>query len=238
MEIFKSILDFIGKMAWPGVVLVLVLVFLKRFKASIVSLIDRLNELSGAGAVAKFGPLNQAKLLKPDVMEMLISGKINQTESEAEQAIGNETVTIVDGDDVQPINEIHYSEEAKKQIEELSKRRKFERVYNLIWGTQFQLLLALVSTPMNVLTLKMCRRLYYDHYVAMAREVKAEVVSLDEYLQTLEISGFIKRLPPAEHYLTASLPIVHTDSVQLTDGGKEFIDYIEKNYYELPYRPF
>ena len=186
-------------LSWPVITLILVMSFIKLFKDPISDFIRRL--IKGEAYGVKFQASNPAEQ-KKDAKEI---------------------------PQIQPENEIERyvkdnPKEAIQTIIDISRKFRFERIFNIIYGTQINLLVHLNTKGesgdkyINVLS-------YYNDFIARSRLYSAKI---EDYF------GFLHSMQLIEFFGEGT-----SFSVRITPEGAHFFSYIRSEYpATFNYKPF
>lgn len=200
----NKILDYLKVIIWPFVVLI----FVFSFKTNIAKFIDEISELNIFGNMAKRDqPTLTQNPPHEDVPEVIKESAELKTE-EIKKEIKTKT-TAEDQDNQKKILIL--------QVAELQTALLFERIYNIIFGSQIKLLESLIING--------SAGILYEDIAAYYQGVKAKWPNLNSY--------------PLENYLgylmNSGLIILFSEGIQkkykVTPLGIDFIEYINKLNY-------
>ena len=186
-------------LSWPVITLILVISFIKLFKDPISDFIHRLikGEI-GSVKLQAISPADQKKEAEefPPI----------QPENELELYVKNNPG------------------EAIKTIIEISRNFRFEKIFNIIYGTQINLLAHLNTKGesgdkyINLLS-------YYNYYIARSRLYSAKIEDYFGFLHSMQLIEFFGE---GTNF-----------SVRITPEGAHFLSYIRSEYpATFNYKPF
>lgn len=201
MEIAKLVLDYLTVLlTWPVVVLVVLIYFLRTFKESISDFLCRVEEGEGYGIKVKAtSPSDQRK----EVNEIKPVSNLNDIELEGYIAENPQRAIL--------------------EYRKLLKSYHWERAFNLIYGTQLDLLVhleqkgAVGEKYINLL-------LFYNEFI---RRSKLATTQLVDYVGFLKDSQFITIDGPESDLI-----------VKITSYGVDFLSYIRSQYPYYGGKPF
>jgi len=200
MEISNIVLQYLKVLlSWPVITLILVMSFFKLFKDPISDFIHRLIK----------GEIGSVKL---------------QATSPADQKKEAEEFPPI-----QPKNELElyvkkYPGEAIKTIIEISRNLRFEKIFNIIYGTQINLLTHL-STKGKSGDKYINLAFYYHDYISRSKFYSAKIEDYFGFLGSIQMIKFFGE--------------GNDVSVRITPEGINFLSYIKKEYPAIfNYKPF
>ena len=205
METSNIVLQYLKVfLSWPVITLALVIFFIKLFKDPISDFIRRL--IKGEAYGVKFQASSPAEQKKE--AEKKEAEEIPQIQSE------NELERYVKDN----------PKEAIKNIIDISRKFRFERIFNIIYGTQINLLVHLNTKGetgdkyINLFS-------YYNDYIARSRLYSAKIEDYFGFLHSMQLIEFFGE---GTNF-----------SVRITPEGAHFLSYIRS---ECPatfnYKPF
>lgn len=200
MEVSNIVLQYVKIfLSWPIVVFVLVVIFIRQFKEPISSFISRLVKSEfGSFKLQTSSPEQQKKEAR----------EIPQTQSE------DELENYVRNNPRQAI----------KTIIDISRNFRFERIFNIIYGSQIRLLLSLrLRGDSGDKYINLCS--YYDDYINRSRLYSAKTEDYFGFLYSMKLIEYFGEIP---NY-----------SVKITPEGIDFLSYIKNEYpTTFKYKPF
>jgi len=204
-----NFLEFISSLAWPFVA-VAILWF---FRDSIKALIGRIQKVGGSNAFAEFGPSSQKEvsLASEDV------DKQNKSVQEMLNKFNSEIIHIKEGIIETTLKSFEIKEDGKK-VEVLKRylavaelRYEFERLTNIIWGSQVKLLEYLASFAPRGVAKEQLQKLFYE-------------------TATQSFPHYYKQYPFEEGYLrflkNSQLVGENNGEMFLTKYGMEFLTFL------------
>lgn len=207
LALFFSIIDSYLRLifvSWPAVVLILGCFTLFRHREALDSLVGRVTEFYG---VKLYTP-NQSSITPLEIAK----GQI-----EEEQDIG------VDSEISDPASKIEILEKEnvklKENFVEENKKRLFERIYGLIYGSQINILSKLSASngSMSVVDIS---QIYIDVFL---KNTTLKEYSFNDYLSWLRNANLINFVDP----------LAETKTISITEEGKQFLAYIVSEKLDL-----
>jgi len=189
MEAARLVLDYLKlALTWPPVTLVLVIAAFRSFRDPLCRLIDRFVEGEGYGVRLKATPARQLE--------------------EAGESVQSPSANDI----VQFVSE--HPEEAKAAYERLFNGYWFERAFNLIFGSQLELLEHLAQrgdAGEQYVNLKR----HFDEFLNRGGE---KATQMADYLEFLRKMGFMR---------------YDGDAAKITPLGVNFLSYLHANYVDV-----
>jgi len=199
-------------LSWPVIILVLGIIFLIWFREPISELIGRIEGIikkNGFGFI--FSPSEQhhkVKMLKEDVEKM-------------EKEYKSRIEAQINKDNIQEL--IDDSERMKEQYMKLLDNYRFERIYNMIYGSQINILEHL-STMGEKGERYFTVTLFFNDYIRQLPPSIKKIVSMEAYFQSLEDMRLIRYTSVGDER-----------RVVITPFGIKFLEYI-KWWYQRQYK--
>lgn len=191
MEISNIILQYLKVVfSWPIITLILVISFINLFKEPISDFFHRLIKGEAYGVKIQASSPTEQKKEAEDIPQ-------KQPENELESYVKDNP------------------KEAIKTIINLSRGYRFERIFNIIYGTQVNLLIHLNTKGesgnkyINVLS-------YYNDYIARSRLRSAKIEDYFGFLHSMQMIEFFGE------YTNLSM--------RITPEGADFLSYIRSEY--------
>lgn len=182
-------------LSWPPVVLIILVTFFCMFKGSILSLVERIKEIELPQTKITVDTGSKQQLVSKAEEELLPQELVGDPQAE-------NAIAFVKSDPIKTV--ILYKE--------LFKNFNFERVFNMIFGTQIELL----------------------EYLRIREHENSDVAELIPfYEKCIKISSF-KEIPFSDYLnFLFSFHLIQKNedqSVSITSHGLEFLSYIKTNY--------
>jgi hypothetical protein len=222
---WKLLLEYVKVAAsWPPVILALVVVFTAKFQQNVARLIDRIKHAKGYGVefdASHAQQVNPDALPNPPVSNVAAPQRTTtavapltglsaglQSGAVGASAGGHPTPTSTQ----MPIDAVSSNpESAKREILKWWSIAKFESVMNLIFGTQYRLMLHLYNVPVTGETLDNARLFYIEH----TRLATSTPIPEANFFSYLVHPGFLR---------------MDGNRCFITEFGKQFVEHIEKTY--------
>ncbi len=195
-------------LAWPGVVLVLGVVFMLLFRGPLTRFLDRAEKIGKGGIQAASGVQTSGIEVKPSPADELLKAFDNALLVEREKFIRAELerLHIVPGSDRERL--------LIRLLAGLALVQGFERTYTLIWGSQIAALQALNSAGTVAVQLL---QPWYEQAAAREPELY-DGYTFDQWLD----------------FLQGNLLIVRSgENVSISLEGREFLKYLLHQGYSL-----
>ena len=206
--------------SWPLIVLVIALVFFKRFQSSIQGFLNRATEANFMGQTVKASPPEVQREVQGTTEDRLTQAAEAQS-TQGTSATAPEDVSLPPElkNDPQAELAVNYVRNNPVQTVVEYKRLFFgyncERLFNSIYGTQVSLLEFLAARPTESVTLPEIAQFHSAH---QARAGRTEY-QLRDYVNFLLVFGVVSADGPPESL-----------RYRITQQGVEFLSYIKANY--------
>ncbi len=193
MEIAKLVLEYFRLiLSWPVIVGLIVVIFFAKFQASVSDLIKRFAEGEVSGVKFKIAPLQQQE-------------KQQSVEGSSFPSLTQQEKDIVEN-----------PKKTAEKLKELNTALRFEKIFNLIFGSQFRLLEHLETKGsagekyVNIVP-------FYNQHLASTPVPPS--TTYPQFLQYLLSNNLI------------TIEGTDTDSVvKITPAGVDFLSYIKRGY--------
>jgi len=207
-------------LSWPPIALLITFIFFARFRLAISNLLNRVTEGNFFGQGFKAAPPNQSLESGGVAEDLLIKASEAQSNTGAQQNIETPTPLPPElANDPQALVAIEWVKgnpiQTVIEYKRLLLNYNFERLFNIIYGTQILLLEYLSSRSGETVALT---QLAQFHLMYLSKP-KATSYELQDYVNFLVTYGVIA---------VAGVPNQQTYS--LTPHGVQFLAYIKTNY--------
>ncbi|MGH9853870.1 MAG: hypothetical protein ACREBD_28845 [Blastocatellia bacterium] len=227
MEIARLVLQYLQMvLSWPVITGALALYFLYSYRSPFSEFLRRITKGQGFGISLEATPVEQRKEIK--------EGDVLQLDTPLAQAVKDETRSDLKGDPTIPSQAqvlIDYIKQdpdtAVRELGQIYNALRFERAYNLIYGSQLELLEHLLSKRVdgeNYVNLHSFYERFLDQLETTSRDSKYQYA---DYIGFLQDAGFVERADKSNEV-----------RFRITPFGIDFLSYIRIQYPSYKYKAF
>jgi len=206
-------------LSWPPMALVIALVFLYRFKLAIEGLLARVTEGELFGQKIKAAAPSQSleSTSADDYLTKIVESRPQSNAQSVEAVVEPLPAELADEPDAQSAikwvkeNPVQTVVEYKKLMLHIT----FERIFNMIYGTQISLLEFLASRPADSIPITQLAKFHMEHL----SKVSSSHYQEQDYMNFLVINGVINVSPLADQL-----------GYSITQHGIQFLAYIKAMY--------
>jgi hypothetical protein len=211
-------------LSWPPVVLALVPTLALIFRKEIVDLFKRLRKFSGTSA--EFDPREQQVPSAPNTLDAVPAGAaggsvVIQVPAGRVNVTGNAPAAQVDPQ----------AEDLQRQVMQLRILFNFQRIYNMIWGSQWRAL-QFIAAQQPAWVSEAAVQAFYDEHVHSVRNANSEAAPATPaaFRRFLTNNALVDARIDAESGEAA---------YRITELGREFVTHINGTFLPpVPFRPW
>lgn len=183
--------------SWPAVVLILGVLILFKHKEALDNLLNRI--IKGPGGT-EFSPPEQSQL-SPEKLQNEVKEK-EEINREAESKPDESKVSVLQAENTK----------LREDLVKESKKRLFERIYTLIFGSQIKILLEMIKKDGTIFVTDAFK--FFREGIGGNPELKD--YDFVKYLYFLKNVGLIQSVDLLEN----------SSTITITENGKEFLTYL------------